>query len=441
MLTPANILRPAVTTDFTALPNALLRYNRHYDGLKPRDSAVLNYLLSLPPQWKLRAGDIAHSVNIGKSTAYTALRRLQDLGFASYTRDKTGETFWRISVPDTPASPAISPRVKKPHVVFQHVLETNDLLQNNQKTTNDVVDFAKENCHISTHAMLEKTTLGKLTIAQISSLQTATNAVVIKNTTETPPQEHIDSLDTQLQTVTELDEKARILAKKTLSKVKDTRTQSIVLMMLKAALQKGGIKSPLGYLNALIQKSEKGELDISHFDPQSAQNSPVNAPLSDSERQIKRSEAICHVFSKHAQKVKEDLNTQGYIFIERVGVVSKSEFETLGLIEKAPRTAKASLKEMMELAEAQEIMDKKAHEQAALRRKQHARNQPREVSEVKVGMMSEKEREARAKILELEAQLIAAGEFVGINENAIGKDELAGLAAMQVPVVVGEFEA
>ena len=69
MLTTANILRPAVTTDFTALPNALFRYNRHYDGLKPRDSAVLNYLLSLPPQWKLRAGDIAHSVNIGKSTA------------------------------------------------------------------------------------------------------------------------------------------------------------------------------------------------------------------------------------------------------------------------------------------------------------------------------------------------------------------------------------
>jgi hypothetical protein len=289
--------------------------------------------------------------------------------------------------------------------------------------------------------MLEKTTLGKLTIEQISSLQTATNAVVIKNTTETPPQEHIDSLDTQLQTVTELDEKARILTKKTLSKVEDTRTQSIVLMMLKAALQKGGIKSPLGYLNALIQKSEKGELDISHFDPQSAQNSPVNAPLSDSERQIKRSEVICHVFSKHAQKVKEDLNTQGYIFIERVGVVSKSEFETLGLIEKAPRTAKASLKEMMELAEAQEIMEKKAHEQAALRRKQQARNQPREVSDVKIGMMSEKEIEARAKILELEAKMIAAGEFVGVNENAIGKDELAGLAAMQVPVVVGEFEA
>jgi len=256
MLTPANIIRPAVTTDFTALPNALLRYNRHYDGLKPRDSAVLNYLLSLPPQWKLRAGDIAHSVNIGKSTAYTALRRLQDLGFASYTRDKTGETFWRISVPEPPASPAISPRVKKPHVVFQHVLETNNLLQNNQKTTNDVVDFAKENCHISTHAMLEKTTLGKLTIEQISSLQTATNAVLSIDTTQTAPQECIDSLDTQLQTVTELDDKARILAKKTLSKVADTSTQSIVLMMLKAALQKGGIKSPLGYLNALIQKSE-----------------------------------------------------------------------------------------------------------------------------------------------------------------------------------------
>lgn len=194
----------------------------------------------MPPQWKLRAGDIAHSVNIGKSTAYTALRRLQDLGFASYTRDKTGETFGELAF-QNPASPAISPRVKKPHVVFQHVLETNNLLQNNQKTTNDVVDFGKENCHISTHAMLEKTTLGKLTIEQISSLQTATNAVVIKNTIETPPQELVDSIDVQLQTVTELDEKARILAKKTLSKVSDTSTRSIVLTMLKAALQKAAL--------------------------------------------------------------------------------------------------------------------------------------------------------------------------------------------------------
>jgi Fe2+ or Zn2+ uptake regulation protein len=441
MLTTANILRPAVTTDFTALPNALFRYNRHYSGLKPRDSAVLNYLLSLPPQWKLRASDIANAVNIGKSTVYTALRRLQDLGFASYTRDKTGETFWRISVPDTPASPAISPRVKKPHVVFEHVLETNNLLQNNQKTTNDVVDFRQNECHITDNAMLEKITLGKLTIEQISSFQTATSAVLSDHIIQTQRKESADLLDSELQSVTELDEKSRILAKKTLSKIDDTNTQSIVLMMLKAALQKGGVKSPLGYLNALIHKSQAGELDISSFDPQSAQNSTMNAPLSDFERQAKRSEVIGHVFSKHTHKVKEDLNKQGYIFIERVGVVSKSEFETLGLIEKAPRTAKSSLKEIMELAEAQEVMEQKAREQAALRRKQQARNQPREVSDVKVGMMSEKEREARAKILELEAQLIAAGEFVGVNENAIGKDELAGLAAMQVPIMVGEFEA
>jgi predicted mannosyl-3-phosphoglycerate phosphatase (HAD superfamily) len=167
----------------------------------------------------------------------------------------------------------------------------------------------------------------------------------------------------------------------------------------------------------------------------------LNAPLNDFERQEQRSNAIRHVFTKHAQKVNDDLNKQGYIFIERLGMVSKSEFETLGLIEKAPRTAKASLKDIIELAEAQEVMEQKAREQATLRRKQQARNQPREVSDVKVGMMSEKEREARAKILELEAKMIAAGEFVGVNENAIGKDELAGLAAMQIPVVVGEFEA
>ena len=111
------------------------------------------------------------------------------------------------------------------------------------------------------------------------------------------------------------------------------------------------------------------------------------------------------------------------------------------MVTEGQKRPKYTRKDIIELAEAQEIMEQKAREQATLRRKQQARNQPREVSEVKTGMMSEKEREARAKILELEAQLIAAGAFVGINENAIGKDELAGLVALQVPLVVGEFEA
>ena len=44
-----NIIKPAVTTNFTVLPNQLLGFGRHVQGLKPRDSSVLNYLLSNPP--------------------------------------------------------------------------------------------------------------------------------------------------------------------------------------------------------------------------------------------------------------------------------------------------------------------------------------------------------------------------------------------------------
>ena len=41
----ANIIRPQVTDNFTDLPNELLGFGRNIQGLKPRDSSVLNYLL------------------------------------------------------------------------------------------------------------------------------------------------------------------------------------------------------------------------------------------------------------------------------------------------------------------------------------------------------------------------------------------------------------
>jgi hypothetical protein len=69
-------------------------------------------------------------------------------------------------------------------------------------------------------------------------------------------------------------------------------------------------------------------------------------------------------------------------------------------------------------------------EQEITRRKAEQAKRPKDVKDIPVGVMSEKEIAARQKILELEAQLIAEGKFEGVNKNAIADDEIAKLAEM-----------
>ena len=134
-MTTINIIRPEVTENFTALPNQLLGYGRHLNGLKPRDSAVLNYLLSKPPHWKIVAKEITLALNISINTVYAALTVLQRLGIASYTRDKYGRTRWLVSVASNLYSPVIPPHTKKPHQEICDVLENNDKSEIIIKTT------------------------------------------------------------------------------------------------------------------------------------------------------------------------------------------------------------------------------------------------------------------------------------------------------------------
>lgn len=510
MIITANIVHPTVTANFTVLPNALLEYNRHTPGLKPRDIAVLNYLLSKPAMWKIRAQDIANAINIGKSTVYKALRQLQDFGFASYTRDKKGFTSWIVSCPEKLCKSDISAHVKKPHVVFDNVLTNNDVLTNTKETTNDVVvkaNFVKPiidspaeiptqiqvsatDADVNTveikHTTIEQqgqiskqvtaTTISTLLPVQIQiqtqALQTAVApakespiTVLIDTTTpiallktvlhvndgEPQKQSHIavreskpepESISPVVETKTETESKIdieieqlfnlkeRIIAKKALAKVPDT-TQFIIISMLKAALLKGGIKSPMGYLNALVNKSITGELDITAFT-----TDKISIPANDFERQELRESKIRRVFDKHGDKIKADLIAQGHIFIDGLGSVSKSEFETLGLIDKAPRTISGgskslSLTELMDIAEKQALAQAAREKQDKAHAADIARQQPREISDIKVGVMSEKEIAARKMILELEAQLIANGEFTGINSMAISDTEIAELAEIE----------
>jgi hypothetical protein len=84
--------------------------------------------------------------------------------------------------------------------------------------------------------------------------------------------------------------------------------------------------------------------------------------------------------------------------------------------------AKAQVQE--NLRKEREIAQKKVE------REKNAK-QPKTVADIPVATMSEKEIAARQMILELEAQLIAAGEFVGVNTMAISEEELAGLVEIE----------
>jgi plasmid replication initiation protein len=220
----------------------------------------------------------------------------------------------------------------------------------------------------------------------------------------------------------QFNDKDKQLAKNALAKVPEA-TQRIILDMFKSALAKGGVKSPLHYLNSLVSKSLSGDLDTTAFDN-------VPTPSNHFEKQTRRADKIKQTFAKHTDEIKAKLADDGHIFIQGEGTVSKSEFEALGLIEKVSRKGdkSISLSDLMAKAEEQENLRK---EKEIAQKKAKREKQPKTVADIPVVPLTEKQMAARQKILELEAQLIAAGEFVGINEKAISEDELAGLAELE----------
>ena len=217
--------------------------------------------------------------------------------------------------------------------------------------------------------------------------------------------------------IVQFNDKEKIVAQNALAKVPED-TQQTILKLLKAAIAKGDVKSPIRYLNGLVSKALTGDLDVTTF---AANTLPIN----DFDKQARREEKIKKIFAKSSEKIKVDLATDGHIFIQGEGTVSKSEFEALGLIEKAPHTISSgkslSLSEIMDKALEQE-------HQSEVTKKTSKRAKPvQDVADIPVGVMSEKEIAARQKILELEAQLIAEGKFEGVNAMAIGVDEIEEL--------------
>lgn len=337
-MTTTNIIRPEVTDNFTSLPNQLFGYGRHIKGLKPRDSAVLNYLLSKPPHWKIIAKEITLALNISINTVYAALTVLQRLGIASYTRDKYGHTRWLVSIASTLYSPVIPPHTKKPHQENCEVLENNHKSEIIIKTTTRCVsegdsDYINEP-QITPAQLIDKSVLVPLEIEKIAepeiinetsvvieTVESATTAVetVVESTTvealvaETPA---------EIELPEQLTDVEKLVAKKSITKAElDTTTYAVIMLALKAALTSGGVRSPIAYLNGLINKAKEGTLDVSNYNE-----------LQTKKCQLNRNDEIRNLFAKHGEPILLELVANGAIHIKSLGLVQYDEVKKLGLI-------------------------------------------------------------------------------------------------------------
>ena len=342
-MTTANIIRPEVTDNFTSLPNQLLGYGRHLKGLKPRDSVVLNYLLSKPPHWKIIAKEITLALNISINTVYAALTVLQRLGIASYTRDKYGHTRWLVSVASNLYSPVIPPHTKKPHQEICDVLENTEETVITEKTTTRCVfegnlggsdtpsDYINEP-QIAPAQLIGKSVLVTLEIEKIAEPEIINETSVVIETIET-----VESATTAVETVVEtpvvdtpaeielpkqLTDVEKLVAKKSITKADlDTTTYAVIMLALKAALTTGGIRSPIAYLNGLINKAKEGTLDTSNYNR-----------LQASKCQLNRSDEIRNLFAKHGESILLDLVTNGAVHVKSLGLIQYDEVKKLGLV-------------------------------------------------------------------------------------------------------------
>lgn len=302
-----NIIKPAVTTNFTVLPNQLLGFGRHVQGLKPRDSSVLNYLLSTPPHWKVIAADIAKAVNISINTVYRALTVLQKLGIVSYTRDKWGYCRWLVSVADTLYSPVTTPHTQKPRVDIGDVLVNTDKQVNNKTTADSGV--VREIKAITAPPVNEPTVT-----SQVEPVELTTEPITV----EIAPVEPVQVIDLPEQ----LTKVEQIVASKSLTKANlDPQSHIVVMAALKTALTTGVARSPLAYLHGLINKAKDGTLDTSKV----SNNVSKEVPIS-------RTDRIKALVAKHGDVLLADLVVSGAITVEGLGLVQYNEVKELGLV-------------------------------------------------------------------------------------------------------------
>jgi predicted DNA-binding transcriptional regulator len=326
-MTTINIIRPVVIGNFTSLPNQLLGYGPYIKGLKPRDSSVLNYLLSKPPHWKIIAREITLALNISINTVYAALTVLQKLGIASYTRDKYGHTRWLVSIASTLYSPVISPHTKKPHQEICEVLESNQKTETIKTTTRCVSEGA---VNTPNEPQITPVVLVSKPIAVIPDIEALT---IVATTISVQP---------ELELPEQLTDIEKLTAKKSIAKADlDANTYAVVILAFKAALTTGIVRSPIAYLHGLINKAKDGTLNASTYNE-----------IQPSKITLNRDNAIRNLFAQHGEPILLDLVTTGAIHVQSLGYIQYDEVNKLGLLSEkwVKKYAEIQLQKMTKLA-------------------------------------------------------------------------------------------
>ena len=312
------IERPPVPDfGFTTLPNALfecLTYN-----LKPRDLAVLNYLLTKQTGWKVNVSNVARHCCICKNTVYAALKVLQKRGIAWWRRLKTGKTEWFIRLPELPTTPVVEPDTKKPHPKMPHP-KFYGVLTNNKKETiikKTTTDLAPENQPIYEEIVVVPCEEKVITAEQATdSFKPVPDVTVL---------EKMDAEDKQA-------------ALNALKKVPDTTTQAALLFRLNKAITSGVIQqTALVYLYSLIGKAKNGSFDVrselivmkkAQQTTQAQASTPPKPPRDD---KAERLALLRKLVIKHPEAITK-AKEQGCWHIGGYSIFIRKDFEEAGLI-------------------------------------------------------------------------------------------------------------
>jgi hypothetical protein len=310
------IERPQVpASGFTILPNALfecITYN-----LKPRDLAVLNYLLTKRADWEVKVANVAVHCCICPNTVYAALQVLQDRGIAWWRRLKTGKTQWFVRLPESPATPVVEPHTKKPPVEIPHH-KFCDVLTSNEKET--IIKKTTTEREPENQPICEEKVVVVPFEEKVVTAEQATDS--FKPVPDMTVLEKMNAEDKQT-------------ALNALNKIPDTTTQAVILFRLKKAITSGTIQqTALVYLCSLIGKAKNGSLDVRSEliamkkAQQATQPKPSTPPRDD---KAERSALLRHLVIKHPEAIAQ-AQKQGHWHIGGYGIFIRKDFEDAGLI-------------------------------------------------------------------------------------------------------------
>lgn len=312
------IERPPVPDfGFTTLPNALfecLTYN-----LKPRDLAVLNYLLTKQTGWKVNVSNVARHCCICKNTVYAALKVLQKRGIAWWRRLKTGKTEWFIRLPELPTTPVVEPDTKKPHPKMPHP-KFYGVLTNNKKET--IIKKTTTELEPKNQPICEEIVVVPCEEKVITAEQATDSFKPVPDVTV------LEKMDAE-------DKQAALNA---LKKVPDTTTQAALLFRLNKAITSGVIQqTALVYLYSLIGKAKNGSFDVrselivmkkAQQTTQAQASTPPKPPRDD---KAERLALLRKLVIKHPEAITK-AKEQGCWHIGGYSIFIRKDFEEAGLI-------------------------------------------------------------------------------------------------------------